>query len=270
MRGKFVARIGITSLVFLMTACAQSTEVEDLSALSHVHSVTTDGQNIYAASHHGLYVLEEKEWKLQGEKFDVMGLAIDNETFYASGHPGPDQELPDPVGILVSKNQGKTWKKLSLTGEVDFHLLEVREKNVIGLASNYGSILKSSDGGISWETAEFPAVSDLAINPVSPNEILVVDGKSSFLSDDFAKSFAPVDFVKNVSKISWDTEYIYAGNNTSLFRGKSLSGSFEELESEFRSILDIESEKNVVVILDELGIHVSYDYGSSFSLVGKG
>jgi hypothetical protein len=269
MRGKSILSASIATLVLTMTGCAQSPQVQSLSNLSHIHSVETDGQNVFAASHHGLYVLKENEWTLQGEKFDAMGFEIDNGSFYTSGHPGNDQALPDPVGILISQDQGLTWSSLSLEGEVDFHLLEVRKENAIGVAANYGLILKSSDGGISWENAEFPAASDFAINPGLPEEILVVDGKNSFLSNDYAKSFTPVELLKDVSKIDWNTEYIYAGNDTSLFRGKSPNGSFEEMQYKFQSILDIESEKNVVVVLDKLGIHVSYDNGSNFSLVGK-
>ena len=261
--------LSLAILTLTLAGCSKSDPVASLSGLTHVHSVATDGKNIYVASHHGLYVLKEKEWKLQGEDFDVMGLAITGTDFYASGHPGPTQDLPDPVGVLISKNQGRTWKPVSLTGEVDFHLLEVSGANFIGVAANYGSILKSPDGAKDWETVQVPEFSDLTLNPDSPNELLLSGESGLSISKDFARSFSAVNSLENVSKVEWHSDYLYASTDNAFFRTKSPQDKFQETQYKFQSISDIASSKNIVVVLDELGVHVSYDFGSSFSLVSK-
>lgn len=97
----------LTTLVLALSACSTPTtepiKVQSISELAHIHSVATDGKRIFVASHHGLYVLKGNEWRLRGEDFDIMGLAYSDGIFYSSGHPGPLQNLPNPVGLLESE-----------------------------------------------------------------------------------------------------------------------------------------------------------------------
>jgi hypothetical protein len=92
----------ITAL--LLAGCATgSNDGVTLDELEHVHSVATDGEEFFLASHHGLYVWSGDSWQLRGEEFDIMGLAIDDGVFYASGHPGPSQDLPDPLRTPIAR-----------------------------------------------------------------------------------------------------------------------------------------------------------------------
>jgi hypothetical protein len=261
--------LGLAALALVLSGCSKSESGKTLSGLTHLHSVATDGTNIYVASHHGLYVWNKKEWNLQGDNFDIMGLAITGKVFYASGHPGSDQNLPDPAGVLISKDQGLTWKPVTLTGQVDFHLLEVSGRHFIGLAANYGSVLKSSDGAKNWEPVEAPGFSDVTINPDTPNEVLLSNQNAMSISKDFAHTFTTIGSLKNISKVEWNRKYIYATTNSALFRANSPEDKFQETKYKFQGIVDIESANNIVVVLDNLGVHVSYDYGTSFVLIGK-
>jgi hypothetical protein len=92
------SRLVLAALATLVLAgcAATSSDAVSVDDLEHVHSVATDGESFYLASHHGLYVLSGESWKLQGDEFDVMGLDISDGVFHASGHPGPDQSLPTP------------------------------------------------------------------------------------------------------------------------------------------------------------------------------
>ncbi len=261
--------LSIVVLALALSSCSKSDQANTLSELTHIHSVATDGENIYVASHHGLYLWQENQWQLQGDEFDVMGLAITGTDFYASGHPGKKHNLPDPVGVLVSKDQGQTWTPVSLTGKVDFHLLEVSGENFIGVAANYDSVLKSSDYAKNWEPVQVPRFSDMTLNPDSPDELLLSGEDGLSLSKDFAQSFATVGLLQNVSKVAWITNYVYAATENALFKSKSPQDKFQEIQYTFQSILDIDAKKNIVVVLDELGVHVSYDSGNSFSLVSE-
>jgi hypothetical protein len=88
----------VVVLAFGLTGCSASSDGVDFAQLEHVHSVATDGEEFFLASHHGLYAWSGGSWHLRGEEFDVMGLAFDNGVFYASGHPGPTQDYPTPWG----------------------------------------------------------------------------------------------------------------------------------------------------------------------------
>src|SRR5450756_1242855 len=57
--------------------------------------------------------------------------------FYASGHPGDGVDLPAPVGLMETRDAGKTWSVRSLGGESDFHALTSSSKGMLG----YGGVL---------------------------------------------------------------------------------------------------------------------------------
>jgi len=75
-------------------------------------------------SHHGLAVYENGKWsKAPGPEHDYMGFAATAKGVYSSGHPAPRSGLVNPFGLMKSEDGGRTWRKLGLEGESDFHLL---------------------------------------------------------------------------------------------------------------------------------------------------
>lgn len=66
--------------------------------------------------------------------------------FYASGHPGPSDDLPNPVGLIESTDAGETWQPLSPTGESDFHTLGAAGNQVYG----FNGQLIGTDDGRNW------------------------------------------------------------------------------------------------------------------------
>ena len=98
LHARSVTAIGIGLFALsLLGGCAESKSGLSLGDLEHVHSVATDGEQFFLASHHGLYVLSGGSWDLRGEEMDLMGFSISEGIFYGSGHPGPGQNLPNPL-----------------------------------------------------------------------------------------------------------------------------------------------------------------------------
>lgn len=99
---------------------------QSIGTISHIHSVRAFGDEVILGTHEGLfrYVDAETVQSMGPENFDIMGLAVFGKRLYASGHPGLGSKLPEPVGLLLSTDSGKSWKMMGLQGEVDFHLLE--------------------------------------------------------------------------------------------------------------------------------------------------
>ena len=94
--------------------------------LRHVHGLaySADGKQIFIPSHNGLAVHSDGRWSMApGPAHDYMGFSATQQFFYSSGHPAPNLGLVDPFGLIRSKDGGKTWDKLGLEGESDFHLL---------------------------------------------------------------------------------------------------------------------------------------------------
>ena len=94
--------------------------------LTHVHGLaySADGKRLMVPSHHGLAIYEDGKWsKTPGPQHDYMGFSATAKNLYSSGHPAPGSGLSNPFGLIRSQDGGKTWDKLGLEGETDFHLL---------------------------------------------------------------------------------------------------------------------------------------------------
>lgn len=109
-------------LSLLTMAGAASAEV----TLVHVHglSYSGDGKRLIIPSHFGLAIYEDGKWsKAPGPEHDYMGFSATASHIYSSGHPAAGTGLVNPFGLLRSKDGGKTWDKLGLEGESDFHVM---------------------------------------------------------------------------------------------------------------------------------------------------
>ena len=265
MRSSF-AVVALSALV--LTGCTPDTkEGVSLGDLQHVHSVATDGESFFLASHQGLYLWAEDSWQLRGDEFDVMGLAIDDGVFYASGHPGPTQEFPASLGILVSTDQGKTWTPQVLTGEVDFHLLKAVGPSFVGVASNYGAAVASRDAGQTWSTLNPPPLTSLAVNPTNPDEILVSSEGLLYLSTDMGATFTPLPSPEGVLFVEWTQSSVFLAAGSTVYEGPGSGGPFRPLDNTFSAISAISANANAVIVLDEQGVHVSRDGGETFELL---
>src|SRR5256885_3063680 len=112
--------------IFIGLAAAVATQAAARVTLMHVHGLaySSDGKRLMIPSHHGLAVYENGNWsKAPGPQHDYMGFSATGRNLYSSGHPAPGSGLINPFGLLRSRDGGKTWEKLGLEGETDFHLL---------------------------------------------------------------------------------------------------------------------------------------------------
>ncbi|MFP5368258.1 MAG: F510_1955 family glycosylhydrolase, partial [Actinomycetes bacterium] len=135
------------------------------TAITHVHAITRDtvtgggagagagAGTILLATHEGLFDITKSPGTRIGDTNDLMGFtaAADQGVFYASGHPGPGSDLPNPLGLIKSVDGGKTWEQLSRQGESDFHALAATKSGIVG----YDGALRTSPDGKTW--AEVPA-----------------------------------------------------------------------------------------------------------------
>src|SRR5438045_2258832 len=108
-----------TALLLAFSASAQVT-------LVHVHglSYSGDGKRLMIPSHFGLAIYENGKWsKAPGPEHGYMGFSATAKHIYSSGHPAGGSNLVNPFGLLRSQDGGKTWDKLGLEGESDFHVM---------------------------------------------------------------------------------------------------------------------------------------------------
>jgi photosystem II stability/assembly factor-like uncharacterized protein len=110
----------------LLAACALSASAHAQVTLVHVHGLaySPDGKRIMIPSHLGLAFYENGKWsKAPGPEHDYMGFSATSGAIYSSGHPAAGANLVNPFGLLRSKDGGRTWDKLGLEGESDFHVM---------------------------------------------------------------------------------------------------------------------------------------------------
>ncbi|MFC5993288.1 F510_1955 family glycosylhydrolase [Pseudonocardia hispaniensis] len=199
-------RLAILTAVLLTglpaTACGSAAPEPPPSAtgadpsprVSHVHAVDlnpADGM-IYVAAHEGLYRVGAAGGleRVGATGRDLMGFAIAApDTFLSSGHPGPTENAPDPLGLVRSTDAGATWQPVSLAGEVDFHALQLSSGTLYGLDAGRRTLRVSSDGGTTWQLRATVAALDIAVDPTDPATVLATTADGVVASRDGGASF---------------------------------------------------------------------------------
>jgi hypothetical protein len=182
--------------------------------LVHVHGLTysADGTRLMIPSHHGLAVYENGRWsKAPGPEHDYMGFAATAQGVYSSGHPAPGSGLINPFGLIRSRNGGKTWDKLGLEGESDFHLLATGwNTNAVYVWNSSANSRMREPGlhytvndGLAWKSAPGEGLDGqsqaLAVHPDDAAIVAVATSSGVYLSRDHGERFAPLAKAQAVS-----------------------------------------------------------------------
>jgi photosystem II stability/assembly factor-like uncharacterized protein len=190
-------------LLFLLAALASVTQGQTIT-LHHVHGLaySSDGKQLIIPSHHGLAVYENGKWsKAPGPEHDYMGFTSTAKNLYSSGHPAPRSGLVNPFGLIRSKDGGRTWDKLGLEGETDFHLLAAGwNTNAICVWNPEPSSRLKSPGlhctfndGFTWKRAAASGLAGkpqaLAVHPDDRKVIAVATTEGLYLSRDAGERF---------------------------------------------------------------------------------
>ena len=123
---------------------------------AHVHAIARDpgSGKLLVAAHDGLYVYDGATPARVGPVIDLMGFTVAGPGhYYASGHPGTATDLPQPVGLIESRDGGNTWTVLSRGGGSDFHALTTAGSTVVG----FDGVLRSTADGRTWREGNLDA-----------------------------------------------------------------------------------------------------------------
>ncbi len=239
---------------------------ESIGSLSHIHSVRAVGNQIILGTHEGLYrYLDEKTVKRMGpERFDVMGLAVSNKGFYASGHPGRGSKLPEPVGLLITTDRGATWKKVSLTGQVDFHTLETVGEDIYGADSGSGQLMYSGNGGKNWVKRGLNTFLDIAPDPKVKASVLGVREGKLYRSTDAFKTSKLVKTTFAINSIDWIKGSLIASSGKVLYRSTDSGSSWKKLTTLPSQIGTITQSSQLIAVVMGSAIYSSSNGGKNF------
>ena len=262
----------LASILFLLTSFSSTPAIasgESIGSVSHIHSVRILNNQIILGTHTGLYKYIDPKTveRMSPEKFDVMGLSILGNHLYASGHPGPGSKLPEPVGLLLSTNLGKSWKQISLQGKVDFHLLESANSEIYGGDSQSGNILYSKNLGGSWTSRGTNTYSDLAISPFAKGSILGLRQGKMYSSSDSLITTKLIKSPYRLNFIEWNSERLIAASGEKLLISRNEGKTWKRLKTFSNGISALTQSRNIIGVVVGNKIYTSDDGAKTFTEV---
>jgi len=176
--------------------------------LTHVHGMDApawaDGA-LLVGTHTGLVRWsEERGWRTVGTaRHDLMGFRVDAQAegvMYGSGHPDLRSGLPNPLGLIVSQDGGRTWTQRSLGGVADLHALTAMagaRSALLAWDALANALMRSDDGGATW--AILPAatlaatggVLALDAHPTDPGRVFAATARGLWRSEDSGATWVP-------------------------------------------------------------------------------
>ncbi|MBF8253144.1 MAG: hypothetical protein HW379_1486 [Actinobacteria bacterium] len=264
MRKSVIAGLAI-ALIGTLTWVPQS-NAATYGSVSHIHDVKVFGDRVLLNTHEGLYEYLAANFikKLSRDDFDVMGLATYGPTLYSSGHPGAKSDLPNPVGLLSSADGGKTWKKVSLQGEVDFHMLEVGKSDIYGADSGSGQLMYSSNLGKSWRKLGENKYSDIAVLGTKSGSALALESGKLLQTTNAFKTSTSVKSSMKWSSLEIVGTTLYASSAKAIYRSVNSGKSWKKMATLSSEISSISANAKVFVAVTSEAIFVSRDGGKSF------
>jgi hypothetical protein len=170
------------------------------AGIAHVHGlgVNPADDDLYVATHHGVFRIDEKgEAARVGDRAqDTMGFTVAGpDRFLASGHPDPRdaEEGKRPLlGLIESTDAGETWESVSLDGEADFHGLSAAHGLVYGYDSTGARFMVRTEDG-AWQARSNAQLADFAVDPSDADHVVAAGTDGLLDSVDGGRSWSRVD-----------------------------------------------------------------------------
>lgn len=245
-------RIKLSAVVAILLSQIIPAQAQTFNSVTHIHNVKTFGEKILIGTHEGLFqfISQNNMSPIGKDPFDVMGLDADGVTLFASGHPSPGSKLPNPLGLLRSTDSGKTWKSISLLGEVDFHSLEVSGNQIYGGNASEGSLMYSKNLGKSWKKLGADNFSDIAILYGTPGNAVALQSGKLFKTNNAFKTTAVLKFKVPISAVETIGKEIYIAARDKVYRSLDQGGTWKLFKSFKSEIADFSaSSKQLAVVV---------------------
>ncbi|MBI0579802.1 hypothetical protein IEC97_20795 [Neobacillus cucumis] len=220
--------VSLSLLSVILAACTDKDtqniktfeEVNDVK-IDHIHGLGYIGNKneLYFATHEGLVRYSDNKWyEITKNKHDYMGFQAVDTGFYSSGHPEPGSDLKNPLGLIKSTNEGKSFKKLAFYGETDFHYMAAgyNSHTIYAINETPNSQLESGlyytkDDGKTWEQSKMQgfsanSIGNIATHPTESNLLGISTDKGLYLSDNNGDQFKIVSKAVPITTLEFEEE----------------------------------------------------------------
>ncbi|MFD2673280.1 F510_1955 family glycosylhydrolase [Marinicrinis sediminis] len=175
--------------------------------IQHYHgmSYAPDGDQLIVATHDGIRMYRDEDWFVgQGDRHDYMGFSGVNNGFYSSGHPAVDSTLEDPIGIVKGSYDNGELERITLYGEMDFHIMDAGyESHTIYVMNpfpnqqmNQSGLMYSLDQGQTWVASNLSGltsdVQSLTVHPTDERIVAVATREGLYISSNYGNDFSPL------------------------------------------------------------------------------
>ena len=120
-----------------------------------------------------------------------------------SGHPGADSAVAPLLGLIRSRDGGRTWRSVSQLGQADLHALAERDGLLVGADGTEAKVFVSENAGRTFEYRATPLLLiDLDVSPGGGTRFVASTERGLYTSDDAGRTWRPGDPVPG-SRFAW-------------------------------------------------------------------
>ena len=257
---------------------APSASVADDPGLVHVHGlgINPADSTLYAATHTGLFAVRDGAGQRVANRYqDTMGFTVAGpDHFLGSGHPDfRDTQLYQPdrrplLGLVESRDAGRSWRPLSLLGEADFHALQVTHGRVYGYDATGGRFMVTRDRR-RWQARSELGLTSFAVNPADPELVVAATVGGLVRRRDGGRRWQPIRGPAGLL-LDWERPDLLwvITDDGQLWRSTDAGASWQQagkINGQPEAFLAHES--NLYVAVAQLGIVTSDDQGRSWRVL---
>jgi hypothetical protein len=194
--------------------------------------------------------------------------------FLGSGHPDfRDTQLYDPnrrplLGLIESRDAGRSWQPLSLLGEADFHALQLTHGRVHGYDATGGRFMVSRDRR-RWQVRSKLELTSFAVSPTNPELVVAATERGLARSRDGGRRWQPVRGPAGLL-LDWPGgDALWAiTDDGQLWLSKDTGASWRQAgKVNGQPEAFLAQEKTLYVAVAQLGIVTSNDQGRSWRVL---